>query len=359
MESIDTIIELSHEFGTPHYVLGGGGNSSCKDADALWVKPSGTTLIGLTAEQLVKLDRSRIAELYAYEPPDDARLRESQVKDIMEATVCEGFTGRPSVEAPLHDSFPYTYVVHTHPAWVNGLTCGVDGESECARLFPDAMWVPYVDPGYTLCAFVREQMQRYADEKGHFPKLVILENHGIFVAADTAEEIRDIYARVINALEEIYIKAGIVTALQDSGTAPSDDNRDTLAAVIASVTADAHGEFVEGSAPFDAMTGPLTPDHIVYAKSYPLIAEPVTAEAAKAFIDAQGYPPAVVVARNGVYGVGANAKDAGLALEFARDGALVQILTRAFGGTRYLSDAAREFIEQWEVEAYRKQVSVA
>ncbi|MBN2641641.1 MAG: SDR family NAD(P)-dependent oxidoreductase, partial [Victivallales bacterium] len=32
-------------------------------------------------------------------------------------------------------------------------------------------------------------------------------------------------------------------------------------------------------------------------------------------------------------------------------------LTEAFGGVNYLSDAAREFIENWEVESYRKKVA--
>ncbi len=44
-----------------------------------------------------------------------------------------------------------------------------------------------------------------------------------------------------------------------------------------------------------------------------------------------------------------------LALEFARDGALIMQLTEAFGGIYYLSGSAREFIENWEVESYRSE----
>ena len=32
-------------------------------------------------------------------------------------------------------------------------------------------------------------------------------------------------------------------------------------------------------------------------------------------------------------------------------------LSRAFGGVQYLSDAARLFLENWEVESYRARVS--
>ena len=44
---LSTLTELAHEFGTPDYVKGGGGNASCKTADTLWVKPSGLTLADL------------------------------------------------------------------------------------------------------------------------------------------------------------------------------------------------------------------------------------------------------------------------------------------------------------------------
>ena len=42
-----------------------------------------------------------------------------------------------------------------------------------------------------------------------------------------------------------------------------------------------------------------------------------------------------------------------LALALAFDGARVRHFAKAFGGIRYLGDAARGFIENWEVESYR------
>ena len=41
MNEMDVIVELSHEFGGPAYVKGGGGNTSVKNESTLWVKPSG------------------------------------------------------------------------------------------------------------------------------------------------------------------------------------------------------------------------------------------------------------------------------------------------------------------------------
>jgi rhamnose utilization protein RhaD (predicted bifunctional aldolase and dehydrogenase) len=57
----------------------------------------------------------------------------------------------------------------------------------------------------------------------------------------------------------------------------------------------------------------------------------------------------------GVFAVGNTPTKAQLALELARDGALVMQLAAAFGGIQFLTDTARDFVENWEVEAYRQQ----
>ena len=55
------------------------------------------------------------------------------------------------------------------------------------------------------------------------------------------------------------------------------------------------------------------------------------------------------------YSIGPNLAGTYLALELSRDGALIKQLAEAFGGINYLDDASREFIENWEVESYRRK----
>ncbi|NLC82584.1 MAG: hypothetical protein GX748_15510, partial [Lentisphaerae bacterium] len=83
MNLLETITQLSHEFGGCEYVKAGGGNTSCKTADTLWVKPSGTTLATLTPQGFVAMDRARLADLYTAQTPDDAAAREELVKNMM------------------------------------------------------------------------------------------------------------------------------------------------------------------------------------------------------------------------------------------------------------------------------------
>ena len=355
MDILETIVRLSHEFGTPDYVRGGGGNTSCKNTSTLWVKPSGTTLAGMTREAFVAMDRAKMAKLYDAPTPEAPAAREELVKKLMVAAVLPSSSGRPSVEAPLHDVFDAAFVVHTHPALVNGMTCAAEGEATCRRLFPNALWIPYTDPGYSLCMACRRAMNDYAKAHGRQPKTVFIQNHGVFMAADTAEDVRESYHAVMAALQLEYAKAGIA-ADPAAEPAPPPEARQAVAAQLREVMGkEAAHVFAGGRCP--VAEGPVSPDYIVYARAYPLIGEP-TREAVEAFRRTRGYFPSVVAYDDmGLFGVGATEKNARLALEFSQDGALVKQLAEAFGGIRYMDERARDFIDNWEVEAYRRQVA--
>jgi len=350
MDILKTITLLSHAFGTPDYVLAGGGNTSCKNKTTLWVKPSGTTLIALTKEAFIAMDRATLNRLYSVVPPASPAEREELVKNMMAKSVQASTPGRASVEAPLHNALSARFVVHTHPAAVNGLTCALGGKAAAAKLFPDALWVPYVDPGYTLCMVVRKAVQDYKAANGKEPDLLFLENHGVFVCADTPEEIRAIYARVMGTLARVYMELGVDSKVP-VGALP-------LSAVVSrwrATLAEALGEdaaAVVASGRFQVTSGPISPDHIVYAKSYPFEGV-LTVDNLRAFKEAHGYAPRIVIMDQAVLGVASTEKNARLALMLAMDGAAVRRLARAFGGLQLLKDASRTFIENWEVEAYR------
>jgi len=348
MTDLQRIVELSHAFGSDDYVKGGGGNTSVKNETTLWVKPSGTTLSGLTEETFVAMNREKINELYAVESPASASDREELVKNRMAAAV-ENDAGRPSVEAPLHNVFDSIFVVHTHPATVNGLTCAVEGEAASKRLFPDALWVEYIDPGYTLCMEVRERIEAYKATNGNEPALLILKNHGIFIAADTPEEIHALYGRVMDALKAEYAAAEIPLTLD----VPQGSEESEVAQQIQTLFGD-DAAFIASSGMFTYAPGPITPDHLVYSKAFPYLGI-LDKAGAETYSTERGYAPKVVVSGDRVYGIGTSQKNADLALELAQDGALLMQLAEAFGGINYMTDAEREFIENWEVEAYRQK----
>ena len=350
MQDLQTIVELSHEFGTPEYVKGGGGNTSYKDESTLWVKPSGTTLAGLQEDTFVTLNRAKVNGLYDVETPEESHAREELVKNFMGEAVLND-AGRPSVEAPLHNILETKFVVHTHALLVNGMTCAKDGESVCKRLFPDALWVEYIDAGYTLCMVLKDRIDAYKAEFNRVPKIIMLKNHGIFVSGDTAEEIRSLYASVMNPLREEYEKLGITEDLGISEGTRDSEAESTIQKIFGEDAA-----FIESSGYFDCVPGPITPDHLVYARAFPFSDE-LTQENADAYQNKHGFAPKVLIHGDRIYGLGKTQKNAGLALLFAQDGAQVLKLSQAFGSVEYMTDRAREFIENWEVESYREKVA--
>ena len=108
-----------------------------------------------------------------------------------------------------------------------------------------------------------------------------------------------------------------------------------------------------------AVVGSVNLDLVATVDDLPAPGETVTGATLARFPGGKGANQALAAQRLGasvtlVAAVGADA-EADLALELAQDGALVMQLTEAFGGINYMTDAQREFIENWEVESYRQQ----
>ncbi len=269
------------------------------------------------------------------------------------AAAVEGSNGRPSVEAPVHNVFDTTYVVHTHPALVNGMTCATGGEAFCRQHFPDALWIEFIDPGYALSMVVRQKIEEYTQTHGRQPSVMMLKNHGVFVAGNTAEEIHAAYDKLMNVLEDTYRKAGVKMDLEEKALPPDAAAESRIQALLGPDAA-----FVTAGGAFKAAPGPLSPDHLVYARAFPYTGE-LTPDGIGAYKTKYGFTPKVLAVAGRVYGVGTTRGNADLALTFARDAALVFQLAEAFGGVEWMSERAREFIENWEVESYRQTVAAA
>jgi len=200
MKGIEDLVAISRKYGRDsRYVIAGGGNTSYKDADRLWVKASGHALASIDEDGFAVLDRGLLGQMGERKYSADVTEREAQVKNDL-ANACLTKDRRPSVETSLHNCMEASFVVHLHPTLVNGLMCSVNAEAKCAWMFPEAIYVPYTDPGYTLFKKVYDRIKAYRKEKGCEPKVIFLQNHGIFVGADSVEEIEAIYDDVMAKL---------------------------------------------------------------------------------------------------------------------------------------------------------------
>lgn len=198
---------------------------------------------------------------------------------------------------------------------------------------------------------LKGRIEEYEAEHGKTPAVILLKNHGIFVSGNSAEEIRAHYASIMEPLRAEYDRLGIVEHLSIPDSQPDSETEATIQELFGD-----DAKFVQSSGSFTCVPGPITPDHLVYARAFPFDSD-LTKENVASYRATHGFAPKVVIANDRVYGLGNTEKNAGLALEFAMDGAQVLKLSQAFGGVEYMSDPAREFIENWEVESYRQSVA--
>ncbi len=356
-QQLEELAVASRQYGRDaRYVLAGGGNTSYKTRATMWIKPSGTQLATIRAAQFLPMARAAVSAVLDAPMPADAFRREARISEFLTHAVLAGNTGRPSVEACVHNLFDAAFVVHLHPGLVNGMTCGRDGAAVCAALFPEALWIPYTDPGYTLARLMRDELAAYAARHGAQPQVVFLQNHGVFVGAAALSTIARLYDTMMQRLRAAYKKTGVPTTLREGAldAAAVYEAAPCLRGLLGTTAR----VMVTAAPPFAVAKGPLTPDHIVYAKSYAYTGA-LTAARIDVFAAAHGYRPVIVAHNAAVYAGGTSVRNARLALALARDAALVQQLAAAFGGPRYLTPRARTFIETWEVESYRQKIALA
>lgn len=370
MKEIDSLIKISRLYGSDNkFVIAGGGNTSYKNKDRLWVKASGVSLATISEDGFALLDRAKLNLMTekVYSSDDDER--EEQVKrDLEEATLTKG--KRPSVETSMHNAINYAFVVHLHPTLVNALMCSLNAESELTRLFGDKhIFVEYTDPGYILFKKVNDKIEEYRLTYNEEPKIIWLQNHGIFVAADTIEEIQGIYSDIIKKFEEELLETIDVKPLEVNGSVVeilpalrmmlSEKDLKTLR-VRSNSLIKYYNEQPENQ---KDIAKPFTPDAIVYCKSNYIFLNnrDLLQEAEQkiyAFTEKHGYLPKVLLIKGiGLVAVGDNANQCDMILDVFEDAMSIAFLSKSFGGAHPMTDEQIRFIDTWEVENYRRSVA--
>ncbi len=376
--SMRELIEVSRRYGGDReFVIAGGGNTSWKDAEDLYIKASGAALETADESGFVLMDRAKLAGIWTAAYPEGSEEREKAVLADMMAARRPGEEGkRPSVETLLHDALPYAFVVHGHPALVNGVTCSARGEDAARELFGDeVLWIASANPGYILSRIVKDAYEAQRERRGKAPAFILLQNHGIFISAAAVAGVDATYGRVVAA---ISAKIGRKADFSPRGLDPSAAKEAAAAAALlarlggteAGAAAVLHeldaeiGRLVSSRGSFAPVASPFTPDHIVYAGSDFLWAESASSleeEYASYVFKLKRQPKLAAVKGLGVFGIGAqgNEKSARLAVELFRDAAKIAAYAEAFGGPRPMSADQVDFINTWEVERYRSKISTA
>ena len=169
------ILELAREISS--YTICGEGNVSTRvDENTFLIKASGTSLHTLSEEDLTLCNTNG-----------------AQIELLHK---------KPSIETSFHAwimrTFPeINFIAHSHPPYTTQILCSTSPYSFANhRWFPDQIvrngtkscLVPYAPPGEAILKLVEKSVSEFVDEEGYFPKLILLQNHGIITASASKKD---------------------------------------------------------------------------------------------------------------------------------------------------------------------------
>ena len=362
----------------PDLVLHGGGNTSVKsrhttlfgdEVEVLLVKGSGADLADIDESGFSSLLLDPVLRLAELEKLPDAEMARQL---LLATTSPEG--PNPSVETIVHAVLPFKFVDHTHADAVVTLTNCPVAEAALEETYgDDVLVIPYVMPGFRLARACAEAVRKGLDRDllG-----VVLMNHGLFTFGDDAKES---YDRMIEAVgrAEAYInrhrpspptasarrltvspvvRAELRRAVSDAAGWPvviSSHRDDEVMAFLARPDLDTVSQ-----------RGPVTPDHVIRTKPWPLLGRDVAAYSAgyrryfedhrhRATTDVQPLDPAprvILDSELGLCCVGRTAKDASIVEDLYRHTMRVIAAAVGLGGYEPVPLTDLFDVEYWDLE---------
>ncbi|MBN1126526.1 MAG: SDR family oxidoreductase [Sedimentisphaerales bacterium] len=373
------LIRISNHTGKdPALVQGGGGNTSVKTADGkyMYIKASGTALKDMDDKRgwrRMRLDMvldvirdETIAGL-------DAQRRETEVMNRL-LLACDdelNDSARPSVEAHLH-AFLDTAVIHLHPNVVGAYVNAQNGKTLLERLFHQEkkppLWVPYTDPGFMLARTISRRVQAYQAEYGCKPAILFLEKHGLFVTAPTSNAALRLVRKVIKACGN-RLKNPLPHRIREADQAVIHQTKLTIRKAVFQAT----GQYLpihhfqdheiawfmkQKDVAGMLAAGALSPDELVYANGPALWIDKVDSDRIiKRLINQRekGDKPALafLVKNQGLF-VAAKENVAQTIRDIAAGSFFIRVNARFLGGIATLSKRQRTFINEWEMESFRR-----
>ncbi len=383
----------------PRLVLHGGGNTSVKttvkdmlgeDVQVICIKGSGWDMgniepQGLPAVKLEPLRRLRKLD----------RLSDEDMVNYQRINLLDAGSPNPSVETLLHAFLPHKFIDHVHSTAVLALVDQPDGEAVAREVYGDKVaYVPYTIPGFALAKSVAEVFDRNPGAEG----LVLLQ-HGIFTAGDSA---RQAYERMIGFVTLAEERLGRQRKQRAQAKLPANIatlpeiapilrgavalNKNAMAGtakrqILNFRTGSAILSYVNGAelARY-SQQGVVTPDHTIRTKNWPLLVPAPEAgkleewsKAVHAAVDAyvahyHGYfarnnekslqkkteldplPRVILVPGVGMFGLGASAKDAGIAADIAENTVEVIADAEAIGEFKPITEYDMFEVEYWSLE---------
>ena len=162
-------------------VQAGGGNTSVKINNLMFIKASGYNLTNIDENSgYVAMNNETLLN----------DINNNAIKEVTEYN----FIGnkRGSIETFMH-SILKKYTIHLHPIQVNRILVTKEANSIIKEIYPDSLVIDYFTPGIKVCNEIKE---KYNNEN-----VIFLINHGIIITHENYDEIYKMLEEVICKFE--------------------------------------------------------------------------------------------------------------------------------------------------------------
>ena len=401
---VGELVEVSHWAGRrADLIQAGGGNTSVKSTDGrvMLLKASGYGLAEVLPpgepggpRGYVAMDTHDLRRLLDREDllaGDDAEAR-LRASSLAACTFRAGPEVRPSVEALLHVLLGRV-VIHTHPPTVVALVSSAHRRAAEERfrqvLGEAALFLPYRNPGLERARELRQALARSESREAR-PRVLLLENHGLFVWAETTRAAKRLTTRCLRAAREVLGVGPRARGPSPASPRPSKGWRAQLLRLLplvrgAACRASGRRLLVRfhASAAVASLArtergrralraGPLSPDEVVYCHSHPLALDlkklggqdekardRLVALLARYRKRHRVFPKVLLAAPRGYFILAESERSLRAAREQSAAALEAKLHSLRLGGPRPLAAQAAAFIEGWEAEAYRRRLAGA
>lgn len=162
----------------------GGGNSSVKYNDFMFIKASGYNLTQVShREGYVCIDNKKLIN----------HINENKTEPIHKYNIIGN--ERASIETYMH-SMLKKYTMHLHPIQINKYLISKSCDAFIKTNFPNSKLIEYYTPGIKVCNKIKNVYD------GN--KIIFLKNHGIIVTSDDYEEIIELIENTLTIFEKEF-----------------------------------------------------------------------------------------------------------------------------------------------------------
>jgi len=351
-------------------VLHGGGNTSYKDSDTLYVKGSGWNLIDIEEPGFSPVDLAVLQEMATRETLSDTQMVSEQ-----RAALRNPDAPNPSIEAILHAIVPFAFVDHTHTDAIVTISNTPNGKKQLEDIYgKNILIIDYVMPGFILSKEIYSKTQNidWSTLEG-----IILLNHGLFTFHDDAKISYEKHLELVTKAEQYITENTLLPTLCETKVEIKQDYLDALSDEVSKLrgcpittvvlkTPEACTLSVLPHLENIIMAGELTPEHVIRIKPFPAVISGDINMSLQTFIDQyQHYfdtnsnsehicldlaPRYAIVRDFGAVVFGKDEKEAKIIADIVNHNIKAMLIAEQLGGWTSLSQADVFAMEYWELE---------